>query len=354
MNNSDRTRTELRGQFLHQNGWADAEIEALPADMSFRRYFRLQDGTRHALLMDSPPDKEDIRPYVKIARHLGELGLSAPEITALDEDSGFAVIEDFGNDTYNRLIAGGASEWPLYELAIDTLAAMHNHPNVINVDVPTYDIDKLIHEVVELTDWYYPALTGAALPTSARARYVEAWDTVFESLPTPPESLVLRDYHVDNLMILDGRDGVAKCGLLDFQDAVIGHPAYDLTSLLEDARRDISDDLRSAMRKRYAQQTPSTAGDDFDDWYAVLSAQRHAKIAGRFTRFILRDDNGKYLCHIPRVMGLLNRSLSMPVLKPVKHWFDEYWPDPEAPLPDFDPVEIRRLIAPEALIPVRP
>lgn len=330
---NDAERKTAREQFLLNNGWGDAAIDALPADMSFRRYFRLQDKNRRALLMDSPPDKENIRPYVRVDRHLIKMGLSAPQIEALDEETGFAIIEDFGNNTYNRLIASGASEWPLYELAIDSLAALHKHPDVTAVDVPTYDTEKLIHEVVELADWYYPARFGTAIGADARLRYVQAWETVFAHLPSAPDTLVLRDFHVDNLMILNGRAGVAKCGILDFQDAVLGHPAYDLVSLLEDARRDIPDELALAMRNRYNEQMSAMWGDGFDVWYAVLGVQRHAKVAGRFVRFLLRDGNPMYLKHIPRVMRLLTRSLGEPALEPVSAWFQEYLPDPLAPLP---------------------
>jgi N-acetylmuramate 1-kinase len=342
MTTSDRS--ESRTQFLQAHGWGNANVEALPADMSFRRYFRLQEGARKALLMDSPTDKENIKPFVKIAQHLVNMKLSAPRIEALDEEAGFAVIEDFGNDTYTRLLEKGEDERPLYELAVDALATLHAHPNSANVQIPHYDYNKLLNEVVELTDWYYPALTGASLSTFARQQYVDAWNAVFAAMPKAHDTLVLRDYHVDNLMILEGREGVSRCGILDFQDAVIGHPAYDLVSLLEDARRDIDDELSTAMRTRYAQHLPHISGEGFDAWYAMLGAQRHAKVAGRFMRFLIRDNNDTKLCHIPRVMRLLERCLGAPILGPVKQWFDEFLPDPQQPLRDFNPEDIRKLI----------
>jgi N-acetylmuramate 1-kinase len=332
---SNPDRDHARTQFLADSGWADAQVEALPADMSFRRYFRLEDRSRRALLMDSPPDKENIRPYAMVDRHLINLGLSAPRIESLDEEAGFAIIEDFGNDTYSRLIADGQPEQPLYELAVDVLATLHRHPGAADIAVPIYDTEKLILEVVELTDWYYPQRYGVDMDASSRTHYVEAWEAVFANLPPVPHTLILRDYHVDNLMILEGRDSVARCGLLDFQDAVLGHPAYDLMSLLEDARRDISDELSQAMYARYRDQMPDTSGDDFGVWYAVLGAQRHAKVAGRFVRFLRRDGNPRNLVHVPRVMRLLNRSLSEPALAPVKAWLDEHMPGAFTEFPDL-------------------
>ncbi len=337
-------RDAARKSFLQEHGWSAAAVEALPADMSFRRYFRLTDGARTALLMDSPPNKEDIRPFIKLALHLRSMDFSTPEILFLDDVQGFAIIEDFGTSTYTALIENGADHHALYGLAVDTLAALHRHPQIGNVDVPVYTVEKLINEASELVDWYYPALTGAIINPTARSQYVNAWRSVFAAMPNPNTTLTLRDFHVDNLMVLEDREGLARCGILDFQDAVIGHPAYDLVSLLEDARRDMDDGMAAAMRNRYAVQMPSMAEPDFDTWYRVLGVQRHAKVAGRFTRFCLRDHNPGMLCHIPRVMNLLARSLDTPALRPVKEWFDSHIPDPQQALSEVDMGEIRKLV----------
>ncbi len=327
-------RDDLRAGFLKNAGWSAAEIEPLPADMSFRRYFRLRDGNRRALLMDAPPDKENIEPYVNIGQHLIDLGLSAPAILELDETAGFAVIEDFGNDTYGNLITSGANETALYELAVDTLAALHRHPDMNAVSVPPYDNEALLREALELVDWYYPYRFGTEIERQHRNDYIEAWQTVLSNLPPAPPALVLRDFHVDNLMVLSDRSGVSRCGLLDFQDAVSGHAAYDLVSLLEDARRDVADDLQKAMRSRYCSQMPNLDRAAFDAWYTVLGAQRHAKVVGRFVRFLVRDGNPRNLIHVPRVMRLLVRGLDLPALAPVKRWINTHLPNPVAHLPD--------------------
>lgn len=331
-------------EFLQRHGWGNAEIKPLASDASFRRYYRLRDDDRRALLMDAPPGKEDIHAYVTLARHLLGMGLSAPKILALDELAGLAVIEDFGEDTYTRLLDGGADPVELYELAIDVLVALHSRDDATRVDVPSYDQARLLDEAALLVDWYLPAMTGVATSAVVRQAYLDAWQSVFEATPSASATLVLRDYHVDNLMILEGRSGVARAGLLDFQDAVIGFAAYDLVSLLEDARRDVPDDLARAMRERYRAALPGLAAETLGPWYSILGAQRHAKVAGIFVRLCVRDGKAVYLPHIPRVMRLLARCLAVPELAPVKAWFDIHMPDVTLPLPDFDPAVIRRLI----------
>lgn len=331
--------------FLAAHGWGDAEVVSLPSDASFRQYHRLHLGDRRALLMDAPPDKENIHAYVTIARHLNGHGLSAPEIWAVNEEQGFAVIEDFGEDTYTRLLNDGADPVPLYELAVDVLTALHGKAGAADVDAPGYTVDRLLDEAVLLPDWYLPAMTGAATEPAARQDYLDAWREVFANAPVEADTLVLRDYHVDNLMLLEEREGAACAGLLDFQDAVIGHPAYDLVSLLEDARRDVSDAMTRSMLARYRQALPDQADAAMGPWYAILGAQRHAKVAGIFVRLYVRDGKPVYLPHIPRVMGLLARNLAKDELRPVKAWFDAHLPDIEKPLPAFNPETVRALIS---------
>lgn len=338
------SRTAAHRKFLSDHGWGAAHVTPLASDASFRQYHRLLDGERQALLMDAPPDKENIHAYVVIARHLNALGLSAPEILALDEAAGLAVIEDFGEDTYTQLLNDGADPLPLYELAVDVLIALHGRDDAAQAEAPPYDYGRLLDEAVLLVDWYLPAMTGTPTTDAVRQSYLDTWRTVFDGAPNEPGTLVLRDYHVDNLMVLKGRTGPARAGILDFQDAVIGHPAYDLVSLLEDARRDVSDDLSLAMQTRYRDALPSLAEVSLGPWYTILGVQRHAKIAGIFVRLCVRDGKPVYLPHIPRVMGLLARGLDAPELAPVKAWFDRYLPNVIQPLPAFDPAAIRQLI----------
>ncbi len=312
-------RAQQRQAFLANSSFAGASVEALPVDASFRSYFRLHSGQRPALLMDAPPPVEDVRPFVRIANHLLKLGLSAPQIFDCDETQGFLVLEDFGDETYTRLLASGESEQQLYELGIDTLASLHRHENAAAVEAPVYSLDVLLAESLVFTDWFYPWLIDSKPSQGALDGYLSAWQDILKALPEPVISLVLRDYHVDNLMRLRGREGVAACGLLDFQDALIGPTAYDVVSLLEDARRDLAPGLVEATLARYG-----AADGNFMQWYHVLGAQRHCRVLGVFVRLFKRDGKDIYLQHLPRVAGLLQSHLDQAELLPLKSWVDEY------------------------------
>jgi aminoglycoside/choline kinase family phosphotransferase len=330
---NDRARSRARTAFLAGAGWGEAAIEALPADASFRRYFRLSRAGDSRLLMDAPPAHENVRPYLRVAEHLLALGLSAPRVDHRDLAEGFLLIEDFGDDTFTRLLAAGAEERPLYEAAVEVLIALHQAPGAAAIELPRYDAGPLLEEAALLTDWYLPAKRGRPCPAATRVAYLEAWRAVFDALPPAQTSLVLRDFHVDNLMRLAGREGAAACGLLDFQDALIGPCAYDLMSLLEDARRDIAPSLAEAMLARYFAAFPALDRDGFMAWYGVLAAQRHAKVAGIFVRLKQRDGKAVYLQHIPRVVRLLAGHLEEPPLAALRHWMDRHLPDLLQPLP---------------------
>lgn len=320
--------------FLAGTDWRNATREPLSGDASFRRYERLIGGPRPALLMDAPPPEEDVRRFVRIARHLTGLGFSAPEIYAADEDPGLLVLEDFGDDTYTRRLAAGQAEDDLYALATDVLCALHRHPDAAGASIPAYADEKLDEEALLLVDWYAPAALGAPLPADARAAYLSLWHDLYPAARAVPDTLVLRDYHVDNLMWLPDRKGIAKCGLLDFQDAAIGPVTYDAMSLFEDARRDISPYLVRALRDHYLRGFPDLDRDAFDTSFAILGAQRHAKVIGIFTRLCVRDGKPLYLEHIPRVWSQLERSVAHPAMTGLKAWLDQYFPEDRRGIPD--------------------
>ncbi len=310
--------------FLGLHGWGAAHRGRLAGDASFRHYDRIADGDRRAVLMDAPPPKEDVRPFVAIARQLEGLGYSAPRLLAVDEDAGLLLLEDFGDQTYTRLLAGGADEEALYGLAIDLLADLHGRTDAIPQTLPAYDDQRLLTEAALLVDWYVPAV-GRPLTAALRAEYEAIWRELFPLARAVPDSLVLRDFHVDNLMLLD-RPDLAACGLLDFQDAVAGPITYDLMSLLEDARRDIDPALIARMRERYLAAFPDLDRNAFAASWAVLAAQRHAKVIGIFTRLCQRDGKPQYLVHIPRVWRLLEQALTHPALGPLAQWLERHLP----------------------------
>jgi aminoglycoside/choline kinase family phosphotransferase len=317
-------RAALIDRFLASAGFGAAKRLPLPGDASFRHYVRLTGGPEPALLMDAPPDREDVRPFVAVAQHLAALGFSAPRILASSVEEGLVVVEDFGDATFTRLLAKGVDERALYELAVDTLIALHRLPSVRTtaIEVPPYDDERFLAEARLLPDWYAPAALGGPLPECAVTDYETLWRAAFPLTRKAPETLVLRDFHVDNLMRLAGREDHAACGLLDFQDAVIGPTAYDLASLLEDARRDLAPGLKEAMTERYLAAFPALDSDAFVTASAVLAAQRNAKIVGIFTRLWKRDGKPRYLSYLPRVWGYLERDLAQPALAPVRAWFD--------------------------------
>jgi len=321
--------------FLAAAGWGAAGRAKLPGDASFRRYERLADGPRRAMLMDAPPP-EDVRPFVSVARHLTGLGYSAPAVLAEDADAGLLVLEDFGDDTFTRLLDGGAEAAPLYELAVDLLIDLHRRPadEAVPPGLALYDDARFLDEAALLTEWYMPAVLGSAPPPASASEYRYLWRLALAGARGVPETLVLRDYHVDNLMRVPGRDGIAACGLLDFQDAVRGPATYDLVSLLEDARRDLDPALAARLLARYLAAFPDLDPDGFARSMAVLGAQRHAKVIGIFTRLLVRDGKPAYLRHIPRVWRLLEADCAHPALSAIRAWLDTHIPAEARIVPD--------------------
>lgn len=316
-------RAVLSHRFLLGAGWGSASRAKLAGDASFRKYERLQQGTDKAVLMDAPPPHEDVRPFLRIARELLNKGYSAPRILAEDVDLGFLLLEDLGDDLYARLLRQGADEATLYADAIDFLLDLHRHPAA--ADLAPYDEVRLIAEVELFLDWYLPALTGHEADAKLRAEFQDLWHVLAPDVAKPPRVLVLRDFHAENLIWLPERPGVAKVGLLDFQDAVAGHPAYDLVSLLEDARRDVAPALAEAMLQRYI----AGSGQDalaFRRAYAILGAQRNIRILGVFTRLWKRDGKPQYQNFMPRMWGLVERDLMHPALSDLRAWFDRVVP----------------------------
>lgn len=325
------SREALVRAFLQRAGWGDAERGRLAGDASFRHYDRLRLGSRSAVLMDAPPPQEDVRPFLAVDRILRDLSLSAPEVLAEDVANGFLLLEDFGDGTYTRLLAEGEDERGLYARAIDVL--IHLHRTFRGGALPPYDETRLLTEAALLVDWYLPAITRRPVDPALREEYLATWRSVLPLAGGAPDTLVLRDFHVDNLVLLPGRAGVGAVGLLDFQDAVIGPASYDLVSLLEDARRDVAPALAAEMLDRYFAAFPAYDREAFMTSYAVLGAQRNAKIIGIFTRLCRRDGKPHYLRHIPRVWRLLEGDLRHRALAPVAAWFDRHVPERGVPSP---------------------
>ncbi|MBO6559415.1 MAG: phosphotransferase [Nisaea sp.] len=323
-------RALARRTFWETAGWSDATENALAADASFRRYFRLTrpDGSR-AIVMDAPPEKEDVRPFVAVAEILEGFGYSTPRIVASDLADGFLLLEDLGDLTYTRALAGGYGERELYCLAGDLLADLARRDATPYADIlPPYSDEKLLQETLLFVDWYLHPGVGLAIGEGARDAYIEAWKAVLPAARSGPDVLVLRDFHVDNMMVLDGRKGIAACGLLDFQDAVIGPASYDLVSLLQDSRRDIVPEIVGEVMQRYLDAVPEL-GDraGFERSYRVLGVQRALKVFGIFARQSVLYGNHGYLVHIPRLWRLTMENFSDDALAPVRDWIEKHVPD---------------------------
>jgi aminoglycoside/choline kinase family phosphotransferase len=324
-------RDALIADFIARHGWGAAQRVPLAGDASFRRYWRLTDGTRSAILMDAPPERLDPRPFLAIDARLRAFSYSAPLIYASDERAGLVLLEDFGDASFAARIAAGDDPAELYELAIDWLIDLHRHRDA-SEGLPDYDDARLLEEVGRFLLWYVPAVLDAPLEASAEIEFDSLWRALIPVARRMPRTFVYRDFHIENLMLLP-RPGLAACGLLDFQDAVAGPSTYDLASLLEDARRDLPPDLAANMKARYLDAFPALDRDDFAASWAVMAAHRHVKCLGLFVRLARRDGKPAYLAHIPRLWRLLGQSLPHPALAPLAGWLDRHLPPERRAVP---------------------
>lgn len=302
--------------FLESAGLINFSRDKIPGDASFRRYERIKSVDEHYILMDAPPETEDVKPFVYIAETLIKHGFSAPHIIAKDVEKGFLLLQDFGNQKFSKIFSENSKlEISLYKNAIDVLVKIYK--NQIKCDIPLYDKAVLMREAKLFTDWYLPLFKNFSVAElkNISTEYEKIVSSAIDKLKMPNNTLVLRDYHADNLMNLKRGEGYKSVGLLDFQDALIGNVAYDLVSLLEDARRDVSQKIQQEMIEYFILNSGlQNQKDDFLNDYAILGAQRNLKIIGIFSRLKVRDKKEVYLPLIPRVIGYLKQDLQHPTL----------------------------------------
>ena len=319
--------------FLDAAGWGQAQRAPLAGDASNRRYERLTQGPKGAgaVLMDAPPEKgEDTRPFVAIATYLAGIGLSAPRILAQDNAAGLLLLEDLGDDLFARVVADGrADETALYTAAVDALVDLHQNPPP--ADLAAYSPELMTAKAALAGQWYRGGCDDcpAVDPANPAAKAIsDAIAPLLARYASDTPVLVLRDFHAENLIWLPVRTGTARVGLLDFQDALRGHPAYDLVSLLEDARRDVPPALQDAMLAHYITRS-GTAPDPFRRAYALLGAQRNLRILGVFARLSLHFGKPGYVDLIPRVWGHLQNDLSHPDLGSLAAAIAAHLPPPD-------------------------
>jgi hypothetical protein len=320
-------RESLIHAFLTRAGCGAARREKLVGDASFRRYERVFLDGETRILMDAPPPRENVLPFVKVATLLRDMDLTAPRVHASDPEHGLLLLEDLGDMTLTRALALGHDERELYFLATDALIHLHRQAGQAEqAMLPAHDEERCLREVALVLDWYWPAALGEAPSPSLRDSFAEAWRAVLPHRYAVPSTIALFDFHIDNLMVIPEATGVAACGLLDFQDAVRAPLVFDLASLLEDVRRDVPQALKQGVIAHYLRHFPSLSPDDFALAYTVIAAQRTVRIAGTFARLLVRDGKPAYQSFMPRVWRLLAGQLTHPALAPLDAWFTEHLP----------------------------
>ena len=307
-------------EFLNATDWSAAACEPLTGDASARKYFRLRKDDRSAVLMDASQVLESVGPFIRINQHLHQLGFSVPAILARSDEKGLLLLEDFGDATFTRLLDSQPEPKKLYTLATDVLIALHKHPRAVPKDLQVYHPEKMLEDIGLFLEWCTPAIAPAD-----KDEFRTVWREVLPLAHQVPASLLLRDYHVANLMLLPNRQGVRQAGLLDFQDAYQGPITYDLMSLLEDARRDVPEELKEKMAAHYLAHFPTLDRNAFETSMAILAALRHTRVLAIFERLSRREGKHEYKkLHSPRVERLLQRALRHSMLAGVKQWMERH------------------------------
>jgi aminoglycoside/choline kinase family phosphotransferase len=353
--------------FLKDAGWQDAARSAVADDASTRSYIRLQRGEMRALLMIAPKGSEapgepdgatveqrraigynalarlagpNLEAFVAIAQELSRRGFSAPTVLATDLDAGFALLEDFGTGDFFQVIAADPSqERPLYEAAVDVLAAIYRStfPAVSTVQgaswrkgaswrIREYDAAAQLAETNLFLDYFAPDV-GRPIGDGARAEFYALWEEAFKTFDAHAAGLALRDFHAQNLFWLPKRDGTDRVGLIDFQDALFAHPSYDLASLLEDIRRDVDEALFEPLKERFCRTAGIPYDQAFQAAYHVQAAQRATKLLGFPVRADKDFGKPQYRALLPRVQHHLKRDLSHPACASLRLWFETHCPE---------------------------
>jgi N-acetylmuramate 1-kinase len=371
------------GEFLKHAGWEGADIVPLPGDASTRRYARLIRGGWRAMLMDQPQNAEsavaaagageaerralgynavarlaggDVRRFAAVTAFLRAQGLAAPDIHAADFAHGLLILEDLGDALFTEVIGQGVPEADLYKGAVEVLARLHRTPAPSFLPVPTiagskagdesplplfaYDDIALVAETDLMLEWFFPLALGRPASDSEVREHRGLWRAALAAIQSDRPVFIHRDYHAQNLFWLPARTGLSRIGVIDFQDAVAGSIAYDLISLTEDARRDVSPELAETSTAHYL-DAMRMQGMPLDEArlraeMAVMAAQRNTKIVGIFARLYARDGKRRYLSYLPRVWSYLERDLAHHLLADLRGWYDRVIPKTRRTLPELE------------------
>jgi len=314
------SREQQRVHFLNEQGYENAVLSPLIPDASNRCYFRLKHIEPQLMLMDAPPETENTGQFIAVTKLFAQLGARVPTLHGFDNENGFVLLEDLGNATFTHLLASESNEQELYQTATDALIDFQSTSiqSSLSTHLPAYDLALCIREAILFCEWYLPAALGRRLSEDEKSEFVEVITTLFNKTSSTNSIVVHRDFHVDNLLLVDN-----ECAFLDYQDAVMGSAAYDLVSLLEDARRDIDPDVKTTMWLHWlSHQNQSAENAEYD--FRFWGAQRHCKVAGIFVRLWLRDGKPVYLEHLDRVLNQLRESVNHQEMQPLADWLSRF------------------------------
>lgn len=317
----------MKKNFFIKNGLQNPVVKRIVADASFRKYYRvIVNNKKTFIFVYSPKKKENNERYIKTSNFLNKIGLSVPKIIDYDKKKGFFLIEDFGSDTYSKCINQGVNHYKLYNLAINNIVHLQKKSHLLEKKFPKYTNQMFIDEIKLFTSWYWPYIFKKKCQIQTINSFLKIWRVLLGTGLKTKKVIVHRDFHIDNLFFLKKRQGINACGLIDFQDAVVGPSSYDLLSLLQDARRNVNKDLAMQMYNKFVKKLGKKKKEIFKTEYEILAAQRHVKVIGIFTRLFLRDKKKQYLKNIPRLWKMLENNLESKNLLKLKLWMDEYFP----------------------------
>jgi aminoglycoside/choline kinase family phosphotransferase len=300
------------------------DINALAVDASRRKYYRIAHNAESFILMDAEHEPDQFAKFIEVDSLLHQFGFSAPKIFFQDNNEKLMLLEDFGELSYTKaLLRSPEKEWALYEPAVKLLKELHRCPTD-NLNLAPYDPVLLNQELSVFLDWYLSHRLEDTQAVAAGTALFAIFNDLYSTLEELPPTIVLRDYHADNLMVIKGRSDTKNVGVLDFQDAVLGSPLYDLVSLLEDARRDVHPETVAKSKELFLNLEPALSKEIFDRTYAILAMQRNLKIIGIFHRLCKRDKKQKYINYLPRVWGYVMDGLKSPTMKSLRTWFNKY------------------------------
>lgn len=321
------SRSSLLDAFLQRRGWAGTPLMPVGEDCGFRRYFRLQKDNKSVLLMEAVPDGHPnatqghrMDDFVRLSAYLRDIGLHAPEVYDVDYEQGYMLLEDFGDTSFKLALDGGMDRDEIYALATDALLHLYQRSSQKDVALDEFKgsyLDKAKQRIVE---WYLPVYTQSKTDPALVDEYNKIWDDLAATLPPCPQGFVHADFHFENLMWVDGEEGLSRVGVLDYQGALKGALAYDLGNLLEDARVDVPEDLRQRMLARFCAGMSAEEEQTFRAWYRFYATQFHCRLMGQFVRLAVNDKKPRYLQFLPRVAGYLREGLKDPLMTPLADW----------------------------------